>query len=177
MAELSAQGPIAVHGATSIVDTAAGNKLGARATDVDGNEYVYVDFQESCIEGEWVSFDSAYAAVQLTSTARGWVGVVMGTVSASDRYGWVMVRGVHTAAWVTSGSSVGPVVATVTTDIGNVSVAAATGGVAVFGVALITAPDTCASTASDPAGTSLSGVSTVYLNYPFITGDIAQATS
>lgn len=174
MAELSAQGPILLHGATSVVDTTAGNKLGVRATDVDGNEYVYVDFQEACLPGEWVVFDSAYAASQLVATSRGWVGVVIGTVSASDRFGWVQVRGVHTGALVSSGSSVGPVVAH-TTAIGSLATApAGTGGVGVFGVALITAPDTCASTAI--AATD-AGVSTVYLNYPFITGAGVAASS
>src|SRR5688572_24600587 len=122
MAELSGQGPIIHHGATTVIDTSAYNKLGTRARDNDGNEYVYVDFQESCIAGEWVSFTSAFAASQLTSTSVGWVGVVIGTVSASDRFGWVQVYGVHSAAWATSGSSSGfPVVIAATTDLGHVA--------------------------------------------------------
>jgi hypothetical protein len=147
--------------------------------DTDGNEYVYLDYQEAVVGGEFVSFDSAFAAVQLTSTALGWVGIVMKSASASDHFGWAMVRGVHDTALVSSGSSVGPVIATVTTDIGNISTApAGTAGVAVFGIALTESPDTCASTGvTGGAGTSLSGLATVYLNYPFINGAAIAATS
>lgn len=179
MAELSGQGPILHSGATSVVDTAQAVKLGARAVDVDGNEYVYVDFQESCHQGEFVSFDSSYLATQLTSTARGFVGVVAGTVSASDRFGWVMVRGVFVDAWASSGSSAaGVAIATVTTDMGAIStVAIGTGGIAVYGVALTGSPDTCASSDAALAGTSLHGTVTVILSYPFITGGATAPTS
>ncbi len=179
MAELSAQGPIALHGATTVVDTAAAQKLGSRATDIAGNVYLYVDFQESCVPGEWVVISSAYAASQLTSTSIGWVGIVIGTVSASDRFGWVQIYGVHSAAYVTSGSSAGQVSAYVTTDMGSViQSVSATGLVGVFGVSMAAqAPDTCLSTGSTPAGTSLHGVSTVMLNYPYISGAVIQASS
>src|SRR5688500_7235339 len=127
MAELSGQGPILHSGATSIVDTSAVVKLGTRVTDKDGNIYVYVDFQESCIDGEWVAISSAYAASQLTSTSRGWVGVVRATVSASDRFGYVQIYGVATEVWCSSGSSAAgiPVVAA-TTDIGVITTEATT---------------------------------------------------
>lgn len=176
MAELSGQGPIIHTGATTVVDSTQAQKLGMRAYDVAGNEYVYVDFQEACIAGEWVVFNHLYAASQLTSTAAGFVGIVAGTVSASDRFGWVMVRGIHTGAWVTSGTSVGPLVAIVTTDMGHISNAAAgTGGIAVWGVALLSQPDTCATTGV--AGTSLAGPATVILSYPVINGGAVAATS
>lgn len=183
MAELSAQGPIAHHGATSVIDTSAYNKLGTRALDVDGNEFVYVDFQQSFLAGEWAAFDSSYAATQLTSTSRGWVGVVVGTVSASDRFGWVMVRGVHTAAWATSGSSAaGQPMIGATTDVGAIDTLATTAGnVGVFGVYLTGSPDTCASTGtggtSTLTGTSILGVATVILNYPFISGATVELSS
>jgi hypothetical protein len=170
MAELSGQGPILHTGATSVVDTSAVSKLGSRALDVDGNEYVYVDFQESCIRGEWVSFNHSYEATQLTAASKGWVGVVDGTVSASDRFGWVMVRGVHTAAWATSGATTAdPVVIAATTDIGHVATGtSADVSVLVFGAHVATAPDTCASTA---LGTSaVAAPCTVTLNYPYVTG-------
>ena len=174
MAELAGQGPIANHGATSIVDTSAYNKLGVRATDIDGNEYVYVDFQESVYPGEWVVFNgSTFAASQTVATSLGFVGVAVSTVSASDRFGWVMVRGYYALAAISSGSSVGPL-AVHTTALGALVSAAATGLVGVFGVSIVSAPDTCASTA--PSHTD-AGLAPVYLNYPFITGAIVQATS
>jgi hypothetical protein len=170
MSELSGQGPIILHGATSTVDSTAVQKLGTRAYDVDGNEYVYVDFQESCIRGEWVAFDHAYAATQLTAASRGWVGVVDGTVSASDRFGWVMVRGIHTAAWATSGATtVDPVVVAATTDLGHVATGtSADVSILVTGAHIATAPDTCASTALSTS--ALAAPCTVTLNYPYVTG-------
>jgi hypothetical protein len=174
MAELSGQGPLIIHGATSIVDSSANNKLGIRGTDVDGNEYVYVDFQEAMLPGEWAVFNgSTFAASQTVATSLGFVGVVAATVSASDRYGWVQVRGYHASAAISSGSSVGPL-AVHTTAMGALVSAGATGLVGVFGVSIVSAPDTCASTAisfTDAAGAP------VMLNYPFITGAIVQATS
>ena len=170
MAELSGQGPTIHSGATSVVDTSAVVKLGTRGVDTDGNEYVYVDFQESCIRGEWVVFDHAYAASQLTAASRGWVGVVDGTVSASDRFGWVMVRGVHTAAWATSGATtVDPVVIAATTDLGHVATGtSADVSILITGAHVATAPDTCASTALSTS--ALAAPCTVTLNYPYITG-------
>lgn len=168
MAELSGQGPILHSGATSVIDTAAACKLGTRARDVDGNEYVYVDFQESCIRGEWVSFGATFLAFQLTATSVGWVGVVDGTVSASDRFGWVLVYGVHTAAWATSGSSSGaPVVIAATTDLGHIATDASSAQtIKVYGVLVATSPDTCASTALSTS--ALAAPATVILNYPFV---------
>ena len=183
MAELSAQGPVLHSGATSVVDDSQIGKLGRRAIDVDGNELVYVDFQQAFIAGEFCVIDSAYAATQLTSTSRGWVGVVIGTVSASDRFGWVMVRGVHTAAWATSGSSAaGQVMIGATTDVGAIDTLATTAGnVGIFGIYLAGSPDTCASTGSGGTstltGTSILGVATVILNYPFISGATLELTS
>jgi hypothetical protein len=183
MSELSGQGPVVHSGATSIIDTSAVCKLGTRGVDVDGNEHVYVDFQQAFIAGEFAAFDSNYAATQLTSSSRGWVGVVIGTPSASDRYGWVMIRGVHTAAWATSGSSAaGQVMIGATTDVGAIDTLATTAGnVGIFGIYLTGSPDTCASTGaggtSTLTGTSILGVATVILNYPFISGATVVLTS
>lgn len=177
MSELSAQGPVLHSGATSVVDSTQAIKFGTHGFDVDGNEYVYVDFQEACISGEWVSFNKDFAAIQLTSAARGWVGVVAGTVSASDRFGWVQVRGVCTNAWATSDASTAfEVIVAATTDIGSIqTVSTSNDGIAVHGVHVSTAPDTCASTA---LGTSaLVAPCTVLLNYPFITGSVSVATT
>lgn len=179
MAQISGPAVAGFDGNTSEVSDAQKHALGRRAHDNAGNEYVYVDFQEACITGEWVSFDSAYAATQLTSTARGYVGVVEANVSASDRFGWVMVRGVRAEAWATSESSAaGQAVAYVTTDIGSISTIATTAGnVGLFGVILVGSPDTSASSDAGIAGTSLHGHVTVVLNYPFISGATLELTS
>ena len=176
MAELSAQGPVIHTGATTVVDSTQAQKLGMRAYDVDGNEYVYVDFQESFIAGEWACFDNAYLATQLTATSRGFVGVVIGVVSASDRFGWVQVRGVHTSAWATSGATtIEAVIVAATTDLGHVSTAtSADTGIHLSGVHVATAPDTCASTALSTS--ALAAPCTVVLNYPFISGTFAVSS-
>lgn len=178
MSELSAQGPVIHSGATSVVDSSGTQavKLGTRAVDVDGNEFVYVDFQESFISGEWCAMDSGYLASQLTAASRGAVGVVAGTVSASDRFGWVCVRGVVTNAWATSGATTAdPVVIAATTDLGHVATGtSADVSIAVRGAKIATAPDTCASTALSTS--ALAAPCTVVLMYPFVDGTFAVSS-
>lgn len=176
MAELSGQGPVAHSGATSVIDSTQAIKFGSRGVDVDGNEYVYVDFQQALAIGEWVSFDHNYAATRITSTSRGYVGIVVGTVSASDRFGWVQVRGVNTFAWASSGATTAdPIVIAATTDLGSVGTGtSADTSVAVFNAKVCTAPDTCASTALSTS--ALAAPCTVILMYPFITGQFAVSS-
>ena len=187
MAELSGQGPVIFSGATSIVDVNSATvpapyKLGMHGFDVDGNEYVYVDFQQALLAGEWVVFNQSYAATRITGASTsaslmGWVGVVIGTVSASDRAGWVQVRGIHTAAWATSDATTNGIpVVYATTDQGGISTAATSGqGTVLYGVHICTDPDTCASTALSTSATL--APCTVMLNYPFITGDKLDPTT
>lgn len=179
MAELSAQGPVLHSGATSVVDSSGGQavKLGTRGVDVDGNVYVYVDFQQALSNGEWVSFTSAFLAIRLTNTARGWVGVVAATVSASDRFGWVQVYGVNTFAWASSDATTTfEAILAATTDLGSIStVSTSNDGITVHGVHVATAPDTCASTALSTS--ALMAPCTVVLNYPFVTGSLSVAST
>lgn len=173
MPELSGQGPIAHSGATSSVDvnsvaSPAPIKFGMKGYDVDGNEYIYVDFQESFANGEWVAFIGDYKASQLGTSSVGFVGLVQATVSASDRAGWVMVRGVSSTALATSGSSGGfPVVVAATTDLGTIATDGTSANlVSISGILITASPDTCATTAlSSSAG---QGIASVILNYPFI---------
>jgi hypothetical protein len=178
MAELSAQGAVVHHGATTVIDTAAAQKVGMRASDVDGNLYVYVDFQQALTRGEFVAFDSAFLATRLTVTSRGWVGVVVGTVSASDRFGWVQVWGTNTFALATSGSSSGfPAVLVATTDLGAIDTLGTSvdASFAITGILVASSPDTCASTAL--SSSSVAAPCTVLLNFPFVTGSVSVATS
>jgi hypothetical protein len=178
MAELSAQGAIAHHGATTVIDSSAFQKVGSRATDVDGNIYVYVDFQQALVRGEFISFDSGFLATRLTTTSRGWVGVVVGTVSASDRFGWVQVWGTNTAAIMTSGSSSGfPAILVATTDLGAVDTLGTSvdASIAITGILVSGSPDTCAST--DLSSSSVAARGSVLLNFPFVTGVVSVATS
>lgn len=176
MSEISAQGPIAQHGATSVIDSTQYLKLGTRGVDVDGNEFVYVDFQQALVAGEAVVFDHNYAATRLTAASKGPVGIVHGTVSASDRFGWVQVRGVCTFAWATSGATTAdPVTIAATTDLGHFGTGtSADTSVKVQGIHIATAPDTCASTALSTS--ALAGVATVVLMYPFVDGTFAVSS-
>ena len=177
MAELSGQGPVIHSGATSIVDSSISvSKLGTRGVDVDGNEWVYVDFQQALAIGEWVVFDHTYAATRITNTSRGFVGVVGATVSASDRFGWVQVRGVNTFAWASSGATTAdPIVIAATTDLGSIGTGtSADTSIAVFSAKVCTAPDTCASTALSTS--ALAAPCTVILMDPFITGQFAVSS-
>ena len=97
-----------------------------------------------------------------------WVGVVVGTVSASDRFGWVQVYGIHSAAWATSNSSSGfPAIIAATTDLGTITTdGTSANNIGIQGVIVCSSPDTCASTALSTS--ALAAPATVMLNYPFI---------
>ena len=59
MAQLT-QRAMAFHGATSIVDSTQHPPLGTIGVDTSGNEYIYVDFQDAFIAGEWVVYDEDF---------------------------------------------------------------------------------------------------------------------
>lgn len=150
--------------ATSEVHSTAQLQLGTFAVDGSNNIYVYVDFQESMVAGEVVVIDTNWAASQITNTSKGWVGVVIGTVSASDRYGWAQIYGVHTAALATSGvTSGGALIVSATTDTGHFDEGTTSAGVFVFGAWSLSAAST-ATTTVVPASIS------VQLNFPYVLG-------
>lgn len=168
MAQLAGPMMAGFDGNTSEPSDTQHGSLGQRALDVDGNEYVYVDFQEAFVNGEWVAFTGTYLAIQLGSASVGYVGLVQATVSASDRFGWVMVRGKSATALATSGSSGGfPVIVAATTDLGSIATdGTSANSVVITGILITASPDTCATTAlSSSAG---QGIASVILNYPFI---------
>lgn len=177
MAELSGH-PTAFSGATSVIDSTQATKLGVRGVDTDGNIYVYVDFQQALIRGEFVCLDSSYLATRLTTTSRGWVGVVVGTVSASDRFGWVQVYGTNSYALATSGSSSGfPAILIATTDLGAIDTLGTSvdASIAISGILVTATGDTCGTTAL--SSSSVVVPSSVMLNFPFITGVNSVASS
>ena len=187
MAVISGRGGAAIPGETSELFSSVFIPLGTRATDANGNEYCFVDFGSSpsatgFVYGSWVVFDNAYLATILTTTARGFVGIVMSgsggqTVTATLRYGWVQIYGVHTGALGTSGVTTDTgLIAVVTTDVGYVDKATSTDttNFALFNAVARTAPNTCASTA---IGTSaLVAPFTAQLNYPFVAGWFGTAS-
>lgn len=131
------------------VDSSKKFRLGTRKTDVAGNEYVYVSGVGSMVAGDWVAFDEAYGSTRLIADEVGPVGVAMGAIDATTKYGWLQIYGVCTIALTD----------TVAADLGLYTRAAA--GFAsdsdVAGEAILGAFSMTADTA---------GVTTVFLNRP-----------
>ena len=93
MAELIGQGPIALPGGTSVVFTTPYPlKPGARARDLAGNEYLFVDFVGSVSAAQPVSIKSDFTASPLTVAERGPVGIAL-QIGTSDNAGWVQIYG------------------------------------------------------------------------------------
>lgn len=191
MSVLSGRGGAAIAGETSEVwsDASKLPPLGTRGFDASGNEYVLVDFGSSqkatgFFKGEWVVFDQNFLATSLSKTSRGFVGIVMAgttaaaTLTTTNRYGWVQVYGICTFALGTTDlTSAAPVIVPVTSDLGYLELGTTSADtlVALYGVAVRSAPDSCASTA---LGTSaLAAPCTVQLNYPFATANLALGSS
>lgn len=127
MAHLIGQGPLGTGGPTSQIDSAPSSHTpGARARDIDGNEYLYVDFTANTYYGCLVQINSKNEAAPLLGTARRpyRVGVVVGGRASSvagehptsDSYGWVQIYGTHLAVQ-TGDTTDGTVSATVGNSI------------------------------------------------------------
>ncbi len=68
-------------------------KLGARARDAAGNEYMLCDFGEAVFGRQPVQISSVFVATKLGTTGRGWMGVVAEAGATSDQWGWVQIYG------------------------------------------------------------------------------------
>ncbi len=182
MGNITGRAGAAMGGATSELFSDASKipQLGTRATDDSGNEFILVDFGSSQPAtgfhyGEYVSFDQNYLATRITTTSRGWVGVVMAgaganTITTTLRYGWVQVYGINTFTWGTSDvTSATMLYVVATTDIGYLQgLATTTDVLGIFGVRAVSAADSCASTALSTS--SLAAPFSAQLTYPFVSG-------
>lgn len=164
-------GAQAFHSQTSEVDSTQHIPLGMRARDKEGNEYIYVDFQAAVFPGEWVVIGPSFAASAMTATSAGAIGVCMGSVSASDRFGWLQIYGINEIAFATSGvtssGSNRAIIADPSTDVSAIGASTDTTAVTelqILGVKVLAA----ASTATTNAYTSAADAATVWLNYPTI---------
>lgn len=89
---------LAVAGKVGDVDTVMKNELGARAVALDGNEYIYLAGVASCVEGDWVTFNtSAYVAVRIVADAIGFVAIAPAAILAAN-WGWFLVKGFYATA-------------------------------------------------------------------------------
>lgn len=94
MAQLSAQGPLAAGGATSVAipTSVSPHQPGSRMRDSAGNEYIYVDFTGTVSAHLPVVISSDNTAGPLGTTGRGSVGIAQGA-GTSDQSGWVQIYG------------------------------------------------------------------------------------
>lgn len=90
-------GPWIMSGDTSIIDTAKKHELGTRASDADGNEYIYLQGVASTAAGSWVTFDEAHLTIRTVANALGRVAIAMAATVAST-YGWYLIYGKSTTA-------------------------------------------------------------------------------
>lgn len=153
--------------------------LGTRARDAAGNEYVYVNFDAAKAVGELVTFDTDYLATACGAATVGYVGIVCGEASSSDRAGWVQVYGINTNCVANSGLTSGFLTVAATTD--GYSVPAIAGTIttdityAIVGMNAVTSASTATSPGMSSLASSILGVFTARLNYPYV--DVRVATS
>ena len=154
--------------------------LGSRARDAAGNEYIYLDFDSLKYSGELVTWDTDYLATDCGATTVGFVGVVVGDVSSSDKAGWVQIYGINTNVLGSTTLTSGFLQVGATTDgLSMPLIAASTGmGYAIVGMNAVTScssATTGITSAVDTNGSSICGVFTARLNYPYVAQDIASS--
>lgn len=151
--------------------------LGTRARDVSGNEYIYVDFNAAKAAGEIVTWDANFLASACGATTVGFIGVVVAEASSSDKAGWVQIYGINTNVLAGTSLTSGFLQVGATTDGYSVPViAASTGmGYAIVGMNAVTSCSTATSPGYASTASSILGVFTARLNYPYIAQDIATS--
>lgn len=90
-------GPFAAVGAPGEIHDSAKNMLGLQATDLAGNEYIYLKGVASCLVDDVVTFNAAtYVAVRIAADAVGRVAVASAAIVAAN-WGWFLIKGFGTA--------------------------------------------------------------------------------
>lgn len=175
-------GSIAYPGQTSEVQTNTASQLaplplGTVATDGKGNEYIYVNYGSARAVGELVTWDADFLAAACGATTVGFVGIVCGEATSSDLAGWVQIKGINTQCLAGSAMTSGFLQVGATTDGYSVPViASSTGmGYAIIGMNAVTSPSTATSPGFSSLASSILGVYTARLNYPYIAQDIATS--
>lgn len=197
MAELT--GPMQIFpGGTSAVWSTSPLpiRVGSKARDLDGNEYLFVSFGGPVSTGEWVTISDLNVATAMLDTSIGRVGIVVGTGPTSNDAGWVQIYGLNIIAQHAAGATD---LVSVALALGPVTYASTPLGLSVFitqvsqesnmihnawitdltpAAAGITAasdaswPSSYTTLSSSPAGYQHSGsVVGVFLNYPYQDGN------
>ena len=117
MAQFSGQGPAGLPsgGTQAMFTTPYPMRVGQRARDVDGNEYVFCDFGAAVSPGIWVTISAVHVANPVVSSQASpiRVGVVcggpgpIGTELTSNMGGWVQIYGLCNFALTNEASDVG----------------------------------------------------------------------
>lgn len=151
--------------------------LGTRARDNSGNEYIYLDFGSAKAIGELVTWDSSFLAAACGATTVGFLGVTVSEASSSDKAGWVQIYGINTNVLAGSALTSGFLQVGATTDGYSVPInAGSTGmGYAIVGMNAVTSASTATSPGYASTASSILGVITVRLNYPYVAPDIATS--
>ena len=144
--------------------------FGTRGRDSAGNEFIYVDFDAKKALGEVVTWDSAFLTADLSATTTGPVGVVVGAATTSDLAGWVQIYGLCSHVLGSSSLTSGMAEPAATTDGYSVMINA-TSGLQVAGWNFLTSASTATSPGEATTASSILGVLTAMLNYPYITAD------
>ena len=152
--------------------------LGTRARDAQGNEYIYLDFDAAKAVGEIVTWDTAFLATATGATTTGFIGVVCGEAATSDLAGWVQIYGVNTAVLGSSTLTSGWLQVAATTDGYSVPILGTASTGVLYRIEGMNAA-TSASTATSPGyastASSILGVFTAILNYPYVMPDVATS--
>lgn len=95
---LVGSGALAVVGKPGDIDTTQRNGLGLEAYDADGNKWIYLAGVASCVEGDWISFNTgSFVAVRLAADAVGRVAIAPAAILAAN-WGWFMIKGFYPTA-------------------------------------------------------------------------------
>lgn len=149
--------------------------LGTEATDGKGNVYVYVDFDSAKAVGEIVTFDADFLATDCGATTVGFIGIVCAESPSSDNAGWVQVKGIHTGCLAGSALTSGFLGVGATTDGYSVPVnfTAQTTDLTyrIVGMNAVSSASTATTPGYASTGSSILGVYTARLNYPYVMAD------
>lgn len=195
MAELT--GPMQTFpGGTSAVwsTTPLPIRVGQKAQDLDGNEYLFVSFSGPVSSGEWVAIEDDNTAAGLNDDHLGRVGIVMGTGPTSNDAGWVQIYGLNIIAQVSSVSDQVSIAlglratSVLTTPLGTIGFITQVSqesnmihnawitdltpaAVGITGATDASWPSSYTTLSSSPAGYQHSGSTVgVFLNYPYMDG-------
>jgi hypothetical protein len=155
--------PLSENQATSVYVGPFGRRFQDPAT---GKEYLLCDAQEAFDAGEWALINASGQAIQLTSTSKGRVGIVVAAAATSDLAVWVQVVGEYAGGYCSSDvTSAGRLIAPATTDVGIVTIMTSTDANIIYGAA----PTTAAVSTVSPT-TFGTATATFYLNNPWVDG-------